>query len=129
MIKKIANRLKMFSLIPSVYATGETIQIAPTDTVWDKIVKNLTVGSIIGGLINLVLIVASLIFFFILVIGGIKWIISNGDEKSVESARSQITNALIGLAIVFAAWAILKLIGILFGLDLTSGFTVPTFTK
>ncbi|MDP4009907.1 MAG: hypothetical protein Q8P53_02900 [Candidatus Shapirobacteria bacterium] len=129
MIKKIANRLKMFSLIPSVYAAGETIQIAPTDTVWDKIVKNLTVGSIIGGLINLVLIVASLIFFFILVIGGIKWIVSNGDEKSVESARSQITNALIGLAIVFAAWAILKLIGILFGLDLTSGFTVPTFTK
>jgi hypothetical protein len=59
--------------------------------------------------------------------GGIKWITSDGDEKSVEGARSQITNALIGLAIVFAAWAILRLIGILFGVNLTQSFTIPTF--
>jgi len=75
----------------------------------------------------LVLIVVALVFFFILVWGGLKWVTSGGDEKKVGEARAQITNALIGLAIVFAAWAIMKLIGTIFGIDILKGLTIPTF--
>jgi len=80
----------------------------------------MSVGSIIGGGISLVLIVVTVVFFFILVIGGLKWITSGGDEKKVAAARAQITNALIGLAIVFASWAIISLIGTLTGFSLTN---------
>jgi hypothetical protein len=62
-----------------------------------------------------------------LIWGGLRWVMSEGDEKAVTAARNQITNALIGLAIVFAAFAIMKLIETVFGIKLLSGFTVPTF--
>jgi hypothetical protein len=70
--------------------------------------------------------VVALVFFFILILGGLKWITSGGDEKAVGAARAQITNALIGLAIIFAAWAIINLIGTIFGVNILK-LTIPTF--
>ena len=79
---------------------------------------DLTLGGIVSGLIRLVLVVAALVFFFILVIGGIRWIASGGDKAQTEAARSQITAALVGLVIVFAAWAIVQLINTFFGINI-----------
>ena len=79
---------------------------------------NLTIGGIVSGLIRGVLVVAAIVFFFILVIGGIKWIASGGDKAQTEGARNQITAALIGLVIVFAAWAIVQLINTFFGINI-----------
>ena len=87
---------------------------------------NLTVPSIVSGLIRLVLVIAALVFFFILVIGGIRWILSGGDKTATEGARSQITAALVGLVIVFAAWAIIQLVNVLFGIDILQ-LTIPKF--
>jgi hypothetical protein len=86
---------------------------------------NLTIPSIVSGLIRMTLVVAAIVFFFILVIGGIKWIASGGDKAQTEGARNQITAALVGLVIVFAAWAILALIKTFFGVDIFS-LTIPT---
>lgn len=73
---------------------------------------------IVGSLIKLLLVIAALIFFFMLVIGGIKWIASGGDKGQTEGARNQITAALVGLVIVFAAWAIVGLINAFFNIDI-----------
>jgi len=86
---------------------------------------NLTIGGIISGAIRFVLVIAALVFFFILVIGGIKWIASGGDKAQTESARNQITAALVGLVIVFAAWAIVQLINTFFGVNIFE-LTLPT---
>jgi hypothetical protein len=79
---------------------------------------NIQFGDIVRLAINFVLIVAAVAFFFMLVLGGIKWITSGGDKGKTESARSQITAGLIGLVIVFAAWAILSLVENFFGVNL-----------
>lgn len=79
---------------------------------------NLTLNDIVSNLIGLALIVAAIVFFFMLVIGGIKWILSGGDKGQTEAARNQITAALVGLVIVFAAWAIVRLINAFFGINL-----------
>jgi len=81
---------------------------------------NLTVSGIVSGLIRLSVVIAAIIFFFILVIGGIRWIASGGDKAQTEAARNQITAALVGLVIVFTAWAITKLIGGFFNVDILS---------
>lgn len=91
-------------------------------------IETITVEGIISGAITLVLIVAAVIFFFMLIFGGIKWIMSGGDKANTESARSTVTAALIGLIIVFSAWAIATLIGTLFGINVINSFTIPTFT-
>jgi hypothetical protein len=85
----------------------------------------LTLPGIVSGLIRGALVVAAVVFFFILVIGGIKWIASGGDKAATEGARNQITAALIGLVIVFAAWAIVQLIQVFFGVNIFS-LTLPT---
>ncbi|MFC1625587.1 hypothetical protein ACFL1Q_00895 [Patescibacteria group bacterium] len=79
---------------------------------------NLTVPTIVSGLIKLIMVVAAIVFFFILVIGGIRWIASGGDKQQTENARNQITAALVGLVIVFAAWAILALVQTFFGITI-----------
>lgn len=86
---------------------------------------NLTVPGIIGGAVKFVVIIAALIFFFILVIGGIKWIASGGDKAKTEEARNQITAALVGLVIVFAAWAIVALVNAFFNVNIFN-LVIPT---
>jgi len=80
----------------------------------------LTVPSLVSGLVRLVVVVAAIVFFFILVIGGIRWIASGGDKGQTEAARNQITAALVGLVIVFAAWAIVALINTFFDVNIFS---------
>lgn len=65
---------------------------------------------LISSLVTVALIIGSLVFFFTLVTGAIQWISSGGDKQSLETAKSKISNALIGLVILFAVFAIIKLI-------------------
>ena len=128
MIKQIKEKIQMAALVAPVLA-AEEINLKGSDTTFDGL-ENLTIGGMISGAISLVLIVVTVVFFFILVLGGLKWITSGGDEKKVAAARAQITNALIGLAIVFASWAILNLIQTIFGINiLTDGLSIPSFNS
>lgn len=126
MLNNIKNKIQMAAIAAPIYAQ-ETIKIKPNQGSTFDDLQNLQIQGIISGAIGLVLILVSLVFFFILVLGGLKWITSGGDEKKVGEARSQITNALIGLAIVFAAWAIMRLIGTVFGINILESITIPTF--
>lgn len=60
----------------------------------------------ISGLVGVLLIFATIWTLFMLLQGGIEWISSGGDKTGVENAQNRITNALLGLFIVFAAWTI-----------------------
>jgi hypothetical protein len=85
---------------------------------------DITIGGIVGAAIRLILIVAALVAFIFLIIGGIRWITSGGDKEGTAKAQSTITAALIGLVIVFAAWAIIKLIETFFGIEILT-LTIP----
>lgn len=86
-----------------------------------EMVKITDIGKLLSALISLIFVVAAIIFFFMLVIGGIQWMLSGGDKQATESARGRITAALIGLIIVFAAWAITKLIEQFLGITILGG--------
>jgi len=115
----------MGALLASPLATfaAETIPIVKPD-----IVKFTEIGKLISNIIYLIFVLAALIFFFMLVIGGIQWMLSGGDKAATEAARGRITAALIGLVIVFAAWAITVLIEKFLGISILTGggFTIPT---
>lgn len=63
---------------------------------------------------------AAAILWFILqfILGTYKWISSGGDSKAVESARSQIIQAVTGFILVLLALVLLSVLGGIFGLDL-----------
>jgi hypothetical protein len=47
---------------------------------------------------------------------GYHLISTEGDPKKLETARHQITYALIGIAVIFGVFAILKFIGYILGI-------------
>lgn len=78
----------------------------------------ITIAGLISAAVIFSLIIASLSFVFSLLFGGIKWILSGGKKDKVDEAKNQLTSALIGLLIVFSAWAIINFISAFFGIDL-----------
>ena len=83
-------------------------------------------GEIFNALLALAFFVAGLAFFITLLIGGIQWITAGGDPKALDSARRRITNALVGLIIVVAAYAIALILEAVLGIRIVSGFCIPT---
>ena len=77
--------------------------------------------------IKLAIILAAIITFAFLIWGGIEWITSGGDKAKYEAARNRITAALVGLAIVAAAWAIMVIVGKFLGINiLNTGIVIPS---
>ncbi len=110
--------LTLFSVVFAQPATPtpQTIRVAPTGQ-WAGL-SNFSFGAVVSALITLILVVAAIVFVFMLLWGGFKYISSGGDKGQLESSRGTITAALIGLTILFATWAIINLVSTFFGVDL-----------
>ena len=87
--------------------------------------SQVSIEGLISAGVNLILIVASVLFVFSLITGGIKLILSGGKADKVDEAKRQLINALIGVVIVFSTWASLGLVSQFFGIDLLT-FEIPT---
>ncbi|MFH1863553.1 MAG: hypothetical protein ABIJ85_01390 [bacterium] len=74
--------------------------------------------TIIPNMVGLAFVIGTVIFLFVIAIGAIQWIISGGDKAAIESARGKITNALVGIVILFSLFAVLKLIEDFFGINI-----------
>src|SRR3990167_5299955 len=83
------------------------------------------IGKLLSSGIQVAMIIAAILTFAFLVWGGIQWILSGGDKTQTQAARDRITMALVGLGIVAAAWALMKVIGLFFFLGLTVFFNSP----
>lgn len=77
-------------------------------------------GGFISSIISLLFIVSLVFTLMFLVLGGIQWITSGGDKAALEGARNRITNGILGLIIVAAAWAIWLLVGKFLGINVES---------
>lgn len=69
-----------------------------------------TISALISGLIGFFILIAAVIAFIYLLIGGIQWMSSGGDKAAIETARNRIIQAVIGLIIIASVWAILTLL-------------------
>lgn len=78
-------------------------------------------GQFISAMVGTLLIIAALLAFLYLILGGIKWITSGGDKTGMEEARNKITHAIVGLIIVGAAWAIMTLVQNFLGVTIIGG--------
>ena len=59
---------------------------------------------------NIVLYIVGVIAVIMLIIGGIKYVVSGGDAKKVTDAKNTVLYAIIGLIIAFLAFAIVNFV-------------------
>ena len=74
----------------------------------------------IQGAITIFFILGILYFFFYLFASGFALMSSSGDEKRAAQAKTQLTNAFVGLVIIFSVYAIVSLIEVIFSINLLS---------
>jgi len=83
------------------YGLGDTVKAAGTG-----IKKIDSIPNLIGRIIQLVLGFVGTIFFLLMVYAGILWMTARGNEKTAEKAKEMIFQAIIGIVIITAAYAL-----------------------
>jgi hypothetical protein len=88
-----------------------------------------TIANFVSAAISILLGLAGVLSFFYLLWGGIQWIMAGGDKEGTEKARKKITASLVGLAIVFSAYALLFILQTMFGVKILEGFKILPLTE
>lgn len=68
-------------------------------------------NNVLEAVISIFMFVAVIYFIWHFVMGGYHFMSSQGDAKKIESAKEELTYAVIGLGVVFSIFAILKFVG------------------
>ena len=64
-----------------------------------------------GQIVSTVLSFIGVLFFILMIYAGILWMTSQGNEQQVSKAKDLLKDAIIGIIIVFAAYAITTYLG------------------
>ena len=68
-------------------------------------------------IISIFMLVGVIYFMWFLFMSGYHWIDSQGDPKKYELAKNEFVYGVIGIAVIFSVFAILKFVGIIFGIE------------
>ena len=74
-----------------------------------------TIGDILNELLKYIYPLAGILLFVMLILGGFDLLTSAGNEEKVKKGQGRITSAVIGFAILFAAYWIMQIIQIILG--------------
>jgi cytochrome bd-type quinol oxidase subunit 2 len=91
-------------------ATGGTAAADGTDCDGKTSTDGSTFAGIITNVINILSILVGAVSVIMLIVGGFRYIISNGDSNSTKGAKDTIMYALIGLIIVLFAQVIVRFV-------------------
>jgi len=74
-------------------------------------------AGIISRIIGVMTIIAGIWFIFQFISGGYNYMAAGGDQQKMTNATKRITNSLIGLVVVVAAYAVMSLLGAILGFN------------
>ena len=79
-----------------------------------------TLGNLISNLLDNVYLLAGIILFILLIVGGLSFIMGAGEEnpEKAKKGKQAITAALIGFVIIFCSFWIIRIIEVLTGLSI-----------
>lgn len=106
----------MITLTPIVHAADQVVDIGGEV---NGFFGYKCIWSLVSNVVSVAFILGAVATFVLLVVGGLNWLTSGGDKGKIETAQKMISNAIIGLAIVAASWAIYTTVIYFFGIDLT----------
>lgn len=74
--------------------------------------------SIMSNIVGFLTILSGLYFFVMFIIGGLGWASAGGDSGKVDTAKNRMTNGVIGLIIVVAAYSVIFIVGTVLGIKI-----------
>ena len=92
-------------------------EILETDVGSTFVFPKKTPADIINAVIPIIFILAGIILLFMLVFGGFTIFLSAGNPEKIKKGTGMITSALVGFLIIFAAYWIIELLQITFGIQ------------
>jgi len=77
-----------------------------------------TPADLISTIIPYLYVIAGLILFAFLIIGGFGYLTSGGDPEKIKAAGGKITHALIGFLIIFLSYWLVQILEIVLGIQI-----------
>ncbi len=102
--------LTFILLLPNIALAQGAIMDNLNEATESSYKQDVPLMQVIGNIIKILLMLLGTIFVILLLLGGFRWMTAQGDAKKVEEARDNIKNAVMGLVVVLAAYAITKFI-------------------
>ena len=108
MIKKIRYIYIYLLLLPNVIYAEDFLGMGELEGIDLGKEKDPTV--VVSSIINVVLSLLGITAVVIILLGGFKWMTSQGNADKVTEAKDLIKNGIIGLVIIFFAYSIAKFV-------------------
>jgi hypothetical protein len=116
---KIINKISGFILALGAFALF-TVPVFAQSSYIPGAIQSSTLSTNPNGIITLVInfifIIVGLIFFVMLVIGGVQWVTAGSAEDKRTEAQGRIVNAIIGVAIVAGSYLVVEIVSSLLGI-------------
>lgn len=121
-MKKLFISIALISafLLPSTFVLAKTspqvassVKIAEDKPTWENYVpeeakKVSGLDKATKNIINILLLLAGMVAVIYIIIGGYSYITAGGNADAAAAAKNTLLNAVIGLVIVFGAFAVVK---------------------
>lgn len=102
----IVVAMSMFAL-PVLVSAQDDVQNIDLDLIASTAgIEQGNLNSIIGGILNVAMGFLGVIAVLIILYGGFIWMTAGGEQDKVDKAKKMIYAGIIGLVIIFAAYAI-----------------------
>jgi hypothetical protein len=116
----LATMMAVLSLtaVPAYAADADTVACADDNTIslaeGVKCAKSAdqkgNLGNIIQAVTNVLLFIIGAVSVIMIILGGLKYVLSNGDSSQITSAKNTILYAVIGLIVALLAFAIVNFV-------------------
>lgn len=115
MSKKLVRHALCFLMLTLLFAP--VVVLAQFENFGEEYIENINVpqeetdiGTIVTNVINWVLGFLALIAIIIILVAGFEWMTAGGNEDKVKRAQTRLKYGLIGLVIIFLAYAIVMFV-------------------
>lgn len=87
--------------------------------------SSFTIGTLLNQLLRYFIPLSGMVLLLFLIYGGYKIMFSGGQPAKISEGKDIIVGALIGFTIIFVAYFLIQLVGIIFGISIFSTIFHP----
>ncbi|HEY5601273.1 MAG TPA: hypothetical protein VIK81_04290 [Patescibacteria group bacterium] len=122
MISKITKKTNSFAVGILLAASNPLGKISAPGGIGDE---SDFLSNLISAIVRILIVAGFLVSFIMIIVGGIQYMTAGGDKQASASARGRVFAAIIGLVIVLASFAIIRLVEDFLGFKfLSQGTTI-----